>query len=439
MIAIWYGNRKLRKQAKTLLDLSSKVQSLRQDILPADDLAEQRAAHADLDAARRAKPLDTQGVNAAAERLHAIMLRNGGKVYPVTTASDWTEMFVLAAIVAGAIRSFFLQPFKIPTNSMWPTYHGMTAEVRAPSDPVPDLPRRAWGKLTQWTKTVAPLSPASGEVMIPVQNTVVGYEPVQGQQVPDDGILGTGILRGLDRLHDVRIGDRGVARIRTPDEFTIRSVYLRTFFPREADLPHSESARWQLAMRRAEVEGRIVQDGGQAYVRTGMQAKAGQPLVNFDILTGDMLFVDKMRYHFTRPDLGDPFVFRTGNIPELSRGGDQYYIKRLVGLPGDTLQVVDGRLERSGAGAPEPGSPIDLNSRKASERNYFGYLPRCTGFDAMPLDTPRTLSDRGYFALGDNSSNSYDSRGWGEVPRQDVVGPALFILYPFTPRWGVAR
>ena len=439
MLTTWYGNRKLRKLAKNLLDLSSKVQSLRQDILPADDLAEQRAAHAALDAARRAKPLDPEAVNAAAERLHQSMLRNGGKVYPVTVASDWTEMFVLAAIVAGAIRSFFLQPFKIPTNSMWPTYHGMTAEVRAPSDPVPSLPAQAWGKVTEWTKTVAPLAPASGEVLIPVQNTVVGYEPAQGKQVPDGGILGTGVLRGLDRLHDLRIGERGAGQIRTPDEFAIRSVYLRTFFPREAALPHSEAARWQLAMRRAEAEGRIVQDGGQAFVRTGMQAKAGQPLVNFDILTGDMLFVDKMRYHFVQPDLGDPFVFRTGNIPELSRGGDQYYIKRLAGLPGDTLRVVDGRLERDGRPGPEPGSPIDLNSRKAADRNYFGYLPRCTGSDAMPLDTPRTLSDRGYFAMGDNSSNSYDSRGWGEVPRQDVVGPALFILYPFTPRWGVAK
>lgn len=439
MLLTWYGNRKLRKQAKNLLDLSSKVQSLRQDILPADDLAEQRSAHAELDAARKAKPFDPEAVNAAAQRLHNAMVRNGGRVYPVTAASDWTEMFVLAAIVAGAIRSFFLQPFKIPTNSMWPTYHGMTAEVRAPSDPVPSAPEQAWGKLTQWTKTVAPLAPSSGEVLIPVQNTVVGYEPVPGQQVPDGGILGTGVLRGIDRLHAVRIGDRGMAQIRTPDEFTIRSVYLRTFFPREAALPHSEAARWQLAMRRAEAEGRIVQDGGQAFVRTGLQAKAGQPLVNFDILTGDMLFVDKMRYHFVNPSVGDPFVFTTGNIPELSRAGDQYYIKRLVGLPGDTLRVVDGRLERNGKPADEPGTPIDLNSRQAADLNYFGYLPRCTGSDAMPLDTPRTLSDQGYYAMGDNSSNSYDSRGWGEVPRRDAVGPALFILYPFTHRWGPAR
>jgi signal peptidase I len=439
MLLTWYGNRKLRKLGKNLLELSEKVQSLRQDILPAEDLAEQRAAHASLDIARKGKPLDPAVFNAAAERLHLIMVRNGGKVYPVTVASDWTEMFVLAAIVAGAIRSFFLQPFKIPTNSMWPTYHGMTAEVRKPSDPVPSAAEQAWGKFREWSKTVAPLSPASGEVLIPVQNTQVGYEPVPGDRVPDGGIFGTGLLRGVDRLHSLRIGERSIGQVRTPDEFSIRSVYLATFFPREAALPHAEATRWQLAMKRAEAEGRILQQGGQSFVRTGMTAAAGQPLVNFDILTGDMLFVDKMRYHFVNPEVGDPFVFTTGNIPELSRGGDQYYIKRLVGLPGETLHVVDGRLERDGKPAGELGSPIDLNSRQATDLNYFGYLPRCTASDAMPLDTPKTLSERGYYAMGDNSSNSYDSRGWGEVPRQDVVGPALFILYPFTPRWGVAE
>lgn len=435
MLTTWYRDRKLRKLAKNLLELSDKVQSLREDILPADDLAEQRAAHAALREARKSRPTDPEALGAAAERLHQAMLRTGGKVYPVTVASDWTEMFVLAAIVAGAIRSFFLQPFKIPTNSMWPTYHGMTAEVRAPSDPAPSLPRQAWGRLTEWSRTVAPPSPATGEVLIPLS----GMEPLAGPDVPDGGVLGTGLLRGTDRIYPLRVGDRAEAGIRVPSDFRMHGVYLRSFFPAEAALPLSETARWQLALRRAEAEGRIVQREGRAFVRTGHQAVAGRPIVNFDILTGDMLFVDKTRYHFTRPAVGDPFVFRTGNIPELSREGDQYYIKRLVGLPGDTLRVADGRLERDGGPAPEAGSPVDLNNRKDAARGYFGYLPRCTPSDAMPLDVPRTLSDRGYYAMGDNSSNSYDSRGWGEVPRQDVVGPALFILYPFTHRWGAAK
>ena len=439
MLLTWYRQRGLRKQAKGLLEMADKVESLRQDILPPADVAELRRLRDGLKAAAKAKPLDPGALNAAAEPLHVHLSKVGGKVFPVTVGTDWTEMIVLAAIVAGGIRSFFLQPFKIPTNSMWPTYHGMTAEVRAPSEAVPNLLDRGWGKLTQWSKTVAPLSPASGEVLIPVQATLAGLEPVPGRQVPDGGILGLGLLRGTDRVHRLRIGETGEVGVQVPDEFTMRAVYLRTFFPAEAALPLSEAERWTRAMERAQAEERVVRLGGQAYVRTGRVAQTGKPVVNFDILTGDMLFVDKMRYHFVAPDVGDPFVFRTGNIPELRRAGEQYYIKRLVGLPGDTLALSDGRLGRLGQPEAPTESPIGLNNAKAAARNYFGYLPRCSPSDAMPLEMPRRLSDRGYFAMGDNSSNSYDSRGWGEVPRDDAVGPALVIIYPFTNRWGMAR
>jgi len=445
MLLSWYKTRGLRKQAKGLIELSTKVESLRRDILPAEDLAEQRRCHASLVAALKSKPFDDTAVTAAAEALHQIMLRNGGKVFPVTVGTDWTEMLVLAAIVAGAIRSFLLQPFKIPTNSMWPTYHGMTAEVRAPSDPVPSLPERAWGKLTQWSSTFAPVSEAEGEVLIPLQRTIVGYEPVPGTLVTDPS-LGSikrilrhieRMLRGIEREHTLVVGDVE-QRFRTPDEFSIRSVYLATFFPEAARLPLAEPARWQAAMAQAEARGQIVVRRGVTCVRTTARVGRGDRLLNFDILTGDMLFVDKVRYHFVRPSAGEPFVFRTGNIPELSRQGEQYYIKRLVGQPGDTLQVRAHQLLRTGSPTPA-GSPIELNNLPATDRNYFGYLARISPHDAIPLADAHTVSAHGYFAMGDNSANSYDSRGWGEVPEKDVVGPALFILYPITHRWGPAR
>lgn len=439
MLVSWYRTRGLRKQAKSLLEMADKVESLRQDILPAHDLAQLRQLRAELKTVTGERPLSPDNLATAGEAVHLHLSKIGGKVYPVTVGTDWTEMIVLAAIVAGGIRSFFLQPFKIPTNSMWPTYHGMTAEVRAPSDPVPNFAQKAWGKFTQWSRTIAPLSTASGEILIPVQNTLIGFEPQPGRQVPDSGILGTGILRGIDRIHNLRVGERTDVGIQVPDEFTLRAVYLRSFFPAEAALSLSEADRWRRAMTRAEAEGRVLVAGGQTYIRTGISVRTGQPLVNFDILTGDMLFVDKMRYHFVPPAVNDPFVFRTGNIAELNRAGEQYYIKRLVGLPGDTLQVVDGKLIRAGQPDFAAGSPIDLNNRQATEQNYFGYLPRCSPADALPLERARTLSAEGYFAMGDNSGNSYDSRGWGEVPRNDVVGPACLILYPFTARAGLAK
>lgn len=72
---------------------------------------------------------------------------------------------------------------------------------------------------------------------------------------------------------------------------------------------------------------------------TVKRVSSGERVMAFDILTGDQLFVDRMSYHFIRPGVGSGFVFRTGNIDGIARVyGDQYYIKRLVGVPGDTLE-----------------------------------------------------------------------------------------------------
>jgi signal peptidase I len=68
-----------------------------------------------------------------------------------------------------------------------------------------------------------------------------------------------------------------------------------------------------------------------------------------------MLFVNRMSYHFSFPKVGDPFVFRTRTIEGL-RHDDKYFIKRLVGLPGDVLQVEGATLYRNGA--PKPSSEI---------------------------------------------------------------------------------
>jgi signal peptidase I len=174
------------------------------------------------------------------------------------------------------------------------------------------------------------------------------------------------------------------------------------------------------------------------------KAVAGKTLFNFDILTGDMLFVDRMSYNFVDPSRGDTFVFRTNNIRGLDdqygQPSQNYFVKRLAGVPGQKLRVgekgelfVDGKVVTS----PEP---MVLNSQRAMDKGYYGYLPEAGGDRyAIPLQQDYTVTAGHYFAMGDNSSNSYDSRGWGEVPAQDVVGKPLFILHPFTKHWGPAK
>jgi signal peptidase I len=153
----------------------------------------------------------------------------------------------------------------------------------------------------------------------------------------------------------------------------------------------------------------------------------------FDILTGDQLFVDRMSYHFVRPSVGSGFVFRTGNIPGIANTyGDQYYIKRLVGVPGDTLEIKNYTLYRNGA--PITGADAFAKNAK-QEDNYVGY--RNEGL--LAANAKLTLKPNEFFAMGDNSANSADGRYWGTVPAKDVVGRPILVYYPFTRHWGPAR
>jgi len=435
------------KIAKQVLEISHKVKLYRGDVLRADDLAEQeRLASALRELVRRSAKPDE--VEPAITALHEVLLRNGGKVYPVTTTADYVEMIVMAAIVAGAIRSFALQPFKIPTNSMWPTYNGMTSEVRAPGSEVPSFATRALEKF-QWTWTYVERAPVDGEVGIPFQEgsfdgKIRPYVPYESTL--DDGLLGTGFFRSPVLKYTLLIGGKEKV-VTVPADFNFDAVLLRTFFPQEAGLllPNQDHDRWGAVLRKAKEEGRVKTGRYGKILMTDFNAKAGQTVLNFDILTGDMLFVDRVSYHFVNPSRGDTFVFRTNNIPGLAdRNGNpsqNYYVKRLAGVPGERLFIDgDGRLYVNGSVVTSP-EPMVLNSQRAMSLGYFGYKPSVDQGreQALPLNREYTVTDHYYYALGDNSANSFDSRGWGEVPEKDVVGKPLFILHPFTSHWGAAK
>jgi signal peptidase I len=441
--------RRQRKICRGLLKTARAIELYRGDVLSAEDLRELRAdaARVSEEAARRPRP-DAAAVEAAILQLHKTMVRTGGKIYPITAVSDFVDMVVMAAIVAGGIRSFFLQPFKIPTNSMWPTYNGMTAEVRAPGQPVPDPAVRALN-LLQWTYTHVIPAQADGEVLIPLTSFRTPgrkeYALASKSSSPNSGLLGTGLFGGRDDSYQLLVGGK-VHTITVPGEFGFEGVLLRTFFPREAALTprRQDAARWAAVFERANREGLIEEGPGGAFLRTGVRVKQGEPVLNFDIKTGDFLFVDRVSYHFRNPARGDTFVFQTGNIPGLADGlgrpSQSYYVKRVAGTPGDRIRVDDeGRLLVNGVVATTP-EPVALNNRRATDKGYYGFLASAGGYQyAIPLDREHTVSAGMYYAMGDNSANSYDSRGWGEVPARDVVGPPLIILHPLSHRWGPAK
>jgi signal peptidase I len=157
--------------------------------------------------------------------------------------------------------------------------------------------------------------------------------------------------------------------------------------------------------------------------------------------------VDKVTYSFRPPRRGEVFIFKTAGISGLEheRGPDQEgsedFIKRCVGQAGDVIQVRPPQLFVNGllaAGAPAFGKEF------AQAENYPGYSlvegSESTGTtsDDGKMQTYYVPVDS-YWAMGDNSPHSKDSRYWGGVPRQNLVGRGGFVFWPFTKRWGFIR
>ena len=426
----------LKKAAKNVLQGAERVKLYRGDLLSAADIDLITATEKKLEDALKIVPFDYATVDSQIDELHALLVKLGGKVYPISGTADWVEMIVMAAIVAGSIRSFCLQPFKIPTNSMWPTYNGMTAEVRQPNEPAPSFGMQVWRRVTDWASTHVVKAEAAGEIKIPLD--FLGY---------DNGIKRYRLKPHAPSVEaqDIVIGTH-IQSVSIPSDFNLDGVLLRTFFPEDAQLPlrRQDHDRWEKVITAAQAENRIEETSAGPMLRTGRRVQSGDVVLNFDILTGDMLFVDRVSYHFVNPSRGDTIVFRTSQIPGLAdrygKPSQNYYVKRLAGVPGDQLRIDnDGKLWVNGSVVDHP-TPMVRNSKRETKLGYFGYIADIGDYPySIPLTKNYTVTENHFYVLGDNSANSFDSRGWGEVPANDVVGSPLVILHPFSARWGWAK
>ena len=105
----------------------------------------------------------------------------------------------------------------------------------------------------------------------------------------------------------------------------------------------------------------------------------------------------------------------------------------MAGLPGDQLRIDSPFLYINGKKAQRYGFERVMSARPP----YRGYAPGHE-YLAKP-DQTYTVPRDGYFAMGDNSYNSFDSRYWGPVPVENLVGRGLFVYWPFFPHWGLIR
>ncbi|MEI6860975.1 MAG: signal peptidase I [Verrucomicrobiota bacterium] len=439
-------DKKARVNAVNWLELAQKVWHFRRDVLDRPLLQELEMRMAALQDLLR-KPADADKLKSGIAALEETLRRAGGTLYPKSELVEWVEFLLVAAIVIIGVRTYFVQPFQIPTNSMWPSYYGMTAEVYPKRADEPGPVKAALRIMTAGARPdrIHRIdAPVDGEVLIPI-----GLLAGDGATVPYGQATGRSlyVFPEAQREYVLFVGGKPVP-VRVPADFDLNRVICDAFFPGPG-VP--EEILGRQAQRGQMVETVVTNAaGGQQpmnLLHTGKMVRAGERMLSFDILAGDMLMVDRFSYHFVRPSVGDGFVFRTVNIHSRNmqerdargyRTGvqiDNYYIKRLVGLPGDRLEIRQPVLYRNGA--PIAGV-VSFDKEAQQIERYPGYRNRKAGdtdqeYLIKPGDT-LTVPPHSYFAMGDNSPNSADSRFWGFVPEMDVVGRPLFIYYPFA-RW----
>lgn len=126
--------------------------------------------------------------------------------------------------------------------------------------------------------------------------------------------------------------------------------------------------------------------------------------------SGDYLIVDELSYRFSEPSRGDVVILK------YPLDTTQRFIKRIVGLPGETVQIKNGVITIT-----KDGKNVVLNEKL--------YLPELKETDG---NVNITLGEDKYFVLGDNRPFSYDSRRWGVLPEEDIVGKAFIRLLPIS-------
>jgi signal peptidase I len=401
---------KWKEEAKHLVKGARKFVHYKRDLLPTDRIAEIESRRDDLLAAIRSG--DRAKVDEASKQVRAVCENALPREKPVGWLEENVEVMFVAIVIALGLRAYYLQPFRIPTGSMQPTLNGI---IGTP------LPEKDW--------------PSFPQRMIEK------------------------VLRGRSYVKVVNDQDRHL-RITPQGRIDIRDTQMLHFFSR-AEIHFADSKPLRLPAPANPCTRIGLSEAIQTASRNGGLLPKGTVVCEGTIDSGDLVLVDKFSYHFRKPKRGEVFVFDTIGIRGIhERSGDQaagsHYIKRLCGVPGDTLAVRPPNLLVDGKIAQEPGIQRVIRGEGAYSINSGGYQladPREASqggklihqYLARPADTLSLAAKarpgmREYAALGDNTGNSLDSRYWGPVKEFNLVGPALFSLWPVTTgHWGFIR
>jgi len=372
----FFEQRRYRKIVKHLLHEAQHVLHMREDITSQDklDLLEQKkAAFAKAWEAKDPEELD----RTAEDFSNAIQDMYPPKSHPKIREN--LEIIIVALVVAMGFRTYFVQPFKIPTGSMQPSLYGIT------------------------------------------------YSPQMAPTIADRFPL---------NLFKLALFGQRYKKVKAKTDGQVILGYSRQ--------PGTPKRVIQIAGYNYPVE-----DGMVYHVQNGQDVKKGQILASGVKTIGDHIFVNKVKYNFSRPKRGDIIVFDTSHIKYEQIRPNSFYIKRLAGLPGEDISIHPPYLFADGKKVEEPfafewmvaGKPKYVDSDGTS------YVPGYTlANPAARINTKLNriqgvlkLQDDEFLPLGDNTARSLDGRYFGPVKEKDLVGPAFAIYWPVSRRWGKIR
>jgi len=418
MIMIRWLTSKTVREARTHRKHFRRLVDQQRDLLSKEALGAMAAAFAALDEAVREPELNTGRVRIKMEELQ-FAAEKWLKPYPFAAWRENVEVLLVALAVAMAIRTFFLQPFKIPTGSMQPTLFGVTSEnlLEHPEVKIPT----GWERVKDWFAGISYL-----EVKAPADGVYEGISPMSHLAI-------------FNFKQAIRIGGQTVTMWFPPD-----------------------CGEGQAGFDPLEIRAKL-------YLARDHVFHQGDDVIKLKISAGDHLFVDRLTYNFRKPERGEIAVFATVGINHPDMKQDQFYIKRLVALPGEKVRIGDDRHlvidgKRLDASTPHFANVYGFDPKgRPQESQFSGHLNE-TVSEQFGVSTParplsrlfpdaetvftnvlyavtNELTGEGeykpsYMVMGDNTCNSFDSRAWGPFPAENVIGKQFFVYWPLTRRWG---
>lgn len=386
----FFRNRKARKELKEVLHYAKHVRHMHEDIADPKALEQLRASEQIARDARKSAAFAKGSGAPKGDRVDLMeqageaVMKACEKVAPPRKHAkirENVEVLFVAVAAAMAIRAYFFQPFKIPTGSMQPTLYGITIQEEP---------------------TIKANNPLAN-----IANLILFGERHHAVRAKTDGYL-----RMVTDLHGMTKLD-----LQTDKGRTHYTLYIN-------DVPHKIPAA--LLMENQDhirsLFGRPIHKGDMIAGEAGVTK------------SGDYILVNRFKYNFIRPKRGDIAVFDTSKLAHPQVRKDNYYIKRMVGLPGENISIEPPYLMVKKPDESNFEKPSDPRFDKIfNNENYDGYVFGSTSVNPVLISKPGDsikVGDDEYLFFGDNTTMSLDGRYFGPVNRRQILGPAFFVCWP---------